>query len=81
MGYITEEGARRLALMEEYGLEAFYQEHVGNLIIPEYRFTYDIRVRVLAFLRNNTEWIMGFEKPDEQAGYYWLNTLEDVRIW
>ena len=31
---LTEEGLERLRLAEAFGLNAFYQEQVGNIIIP-----------------------------------------------
>ena len=75
---LTEEGLERLRLAEAFGLNAFYQEQVGNIIIPEWAFTDRIRTRVGAFLRNNEDWVMGYENPDGECGIWWLNTREDA---
>ena len=75
---MTEEGLKRLAKAEAFGLDMFYQEHVGNIIIPEWQFSDRQRTRVLAFLRNNPDWCMGYENPDDECGYWWLNTIADA---
>ena len=78
MTYITEEGIKRLVRAEAFGLDRYYQEQVGNIIIPEWQFTDTIQTRVFAFLRNNPDWVLGYENPDGDNGYYWINTREDV---
>lgn len=75
---MAEEGLKRLAKAEAFGLEEFYQECVGNIVISECLFNNKVQTKVFAFLRNNPEWVMGYENPDGDCGYYWLNTREDV---
>lgn len=75
---LTEEGMRRFAKAEGFGLDRYYNEHVGNIIIPEYEFSDRQRTKVLAFLHNNPDWVMGYENPDSECGYWWLNTKEDA---
>lgn len=75
---LTDKGLARLHLAEAFGLDAFFQDCVGNIVIADWEFTDKIRTRVAAFLRTNTDWVMGYEKPDEDCGYWWLNTREDA---
>mgnify|MGYP003482042365 CR=1 FL=1 len=58
---LTDKGLARLQLAEAFGLDAFFQEQVGNIVIADWEFTDKIRTRVAAFLRTNTDWVMGYE--------------------
>lgn len=76
---MTEYGLKCLQRVEACGLARFYQEHVGNIIIPECDFTPAIYIKVFAFLRNNPNWVFGYENPNGDCGYYWLNTIDTLR--
>ena len=75
---LTDKGLARLQLAEAFGLDAFYQEQVGNIIIPECEMWAKVQIKVWCFLRNNTDWVLGYENPDNRCGYWWLNTREDA---
>lgn len=76
---MTEEGMRRLALAEAFKLDKFYNEYVGNILIPELEMNADLFWRVTVFLRNNPDWVLGFEQGDGAGcGCWWLNTAEDA---
>lgn len=76
---ITEEGKKRIELVIKYGLFDYYNEFVGNIIISQNQMNDEIKSKIFFFISNNTNWILGFEKYDDNTeGYYYLNTIEDL---
>lgn len=59
---MTEEGKATYELVNSYGLGAYYNEYVGNVLIPMCDFNKEqIRDTALKFLTQNEDWVMGCE--------------------
>ena len=43
---LTDKGLARLQLAEAFGLDAFFQEQVGNIVIADWEFTDKIRQQI-----------------------------------
>lgn len=70
---ITTSGKITRELIKKNGLIGFYNEYMGNVIIPERKFSDPVKNRVLSFLANNTGWVLGFE-----GDYYYLTSIENL---
>ena len=75
---ITEEGKKRIELINKYGLIDYYNEFAGNIIISQSQMNDEIKSKIFIFISNNMNWVLGFEKYDNTEGYYYLNTIEDL---
>ena len=88
--FMTEAGRACYARVKLYGLDKYYHEHTGAVIIPTSELYADsmfgpVNEIVLDFLRDNPEWIMGFERAyegcPESDCYYFLQTSEAYKNW
>lgn len=73
--FVTDEGRRVAELVSKYGLINFYQYPVGNLIFAPHEMTIDVMSRVMKFLRENQEWVMGFEE-DGVSPFIYVTPIE-----
>lgn len=71
----------RAELASKYNLARFYNPFVGNIVILEREYTDEVAANVRKFLKDNPDWLLGYEKCDEQVYGYYLNTLEDLKNW
>jgi hypothetical protein len=76
--FMTDEGIRIYELVKSYELGMYYNEFAGNILIPEFEMNTEILIRVTAFLRNNEEWVLGYENCDGEEGVWYLNTRDCV---
>lgn len=75
---MTFQGRARYELASQFGLGAFYQPEVGNIIIATENLTREVRERVDFFLLANREWVMGYEEVGEGEYVMYLNTVDDL---
>ena len=70
---MTEIGKLTYKLFEKYNLVQFYQFEMGNLIIYPADFSVDIQKRIMQFLKNNPNYILGFEE-----NYYYVSRIDEA---
>lgn len=58
---MTAEGIKTYELAKRYELAEFYQETVGNFILPADKLTVEVVGRITHFLMDNNDWVMGYE--------------------
>ena len=76
---LTELGKQRLELAYKYNLEGFYQFCVGNFIIErEFYELEKVRTKIDRFLKDNTDWVMGFECDGDEY-YVYITTRKEVQ--
>ena len=68
--FITDAGKKLLELVSEYHLEEYIDIQAGNIIISDKQMNNEIMNNCMAYIRNNPEWIMGYEKTEEDAFWY-----------
>ena len=67
---MTELGYTTYKLVQSYGLGQFYNKYMGNLIILESMITVEMMSNILNFLKNNEDWIMGYENCFGESSIY-----------
>ena len=58
---LTVQGQQTYNLVKASGLSSYYCKHLGNIQIPQGEFN-AIQHKVMAFLINNPEWVMGIQE-------------------
>jgi len=76
---MTEYGLKCLQQAKASALGSYYQEHVGNIIIPDSDFPM-LTNNVKHFLKNNPNWVLGYENLNDGGGYWWLNTRDSIDL-
>lgn len=77
MDYLTVLGRQRLELARKYNLESFYSPFMGNIYIDSKFITEDLMNKVHKFLKENQDWVMGYEDNGESMNLY-ITHLDDL---
>ena len=61
IGGMTEACKAIYDLVDNYLLGEFFNPYMGNIIVDNEKITDEVKLKVEIFLRNNKEWVMGYE--------------------
>ena len=75
---MTDLGKATLALARAYNLGAYYNPYVGNITIDETEFTLDVVTNVNRFLKENQDWVMGYEEYDDDMRCIYLVQRDEL---
>lgn len=67
LDFLTDEGRKKLELVSQYQLDEYVNIMVGNIVIEDQQMNFYLMSKCLEFIRNNPEWVMGYE-IDENNG-------------
>lgn len=65
--FLTDEGKKMLELVSQYQLDEYVNIMAGNIVIEDQQMNFYLMSKCLEFIRNNPEWVMGYE-IDENNG-------------